>query len=173
MKKTKKDILKKACGKGGPGLSISHGIEKTQKIGNAVSKGITGLKNLGWDAMDKVERGKLAPNEIPMRYQPDIIKKAHLKNFPKVIGKKIVNAHINPVGAIKTGAKWIGGQIKKDNESRAYSGEQMRKAKELEEEKKKILEESLKKQYKAPAVPPVKKYKIPPAEKVDSSKVGK
>ena len=64
--KTKKGIMRAACkGKGGVADDV---------------------KNIGWDAMDKVERGNLKNYEIPMRYQPDFVKDAHFKNFGKNVG---------------------------------------------------------------------------------------
>ena len=108
MKTSKKTILKKACGKGGCG--------KGGPVGDAIKGAVQKAKNVGWDAMDVVERGHIVKDgtrEIPMKYQPQFVKDMHLKALPETIGRKVggavgkaagfaVGAMANPVGtAIK------------------------------------------------------------------------
>ena len=91
---------KEEDGKGGPGFDL---IKKT---GSNLMKG---AKNFGYDALDVIERGKLKPNEIPMKFQPDFVKKEHIAKLPRTLGSKVggavgeglasaVKAIANPVG---------------------------------------------------------------------------
>lgn len=120
--KDKKTIAKEAVKKviyGGKGGPIWDSVKN---VGATVSKS---AKNLGYDTIDKIERGKLAPNEIPMRYQPDFVKESHVKNLPRTIGSKIGGAIgagmgvvaksiINPIDTTVSGIKKYK-KYKKDN----------------------------------------------------------
>jgi hypothetical protein len=95
-----------------------------------------------------------------------------LKEMGKNIKKGLNPGNISISRGIKNGINWVGGQIKKDNESRAFEGQKMGEAVKLEK-KENILRSAInKKQYKAPKSSPKQQYKIPDAMKVDSSKVG-
>ena len=87
-----------------------------------------------------------------------------LKEMGKNIKKGLNPGNISISRGIKKGINWVGGQIEKDNKSREFEGEKMRKEQEGEA-KQNILKNKLDKiKYKAPKVAPAQKYKIPPAE---------
>lgn len=107
MIKTKKSIVKKACGgKGGeyknPGsATISGGIKEVGQ----------GIKNVGWDAVDRITRGKQPEmtNQIPMRYQPSFVKEDYLGRAKSKIANAAKEAVINPIGSAAVG---IGAAVK-------------------------------------------------------------
>lgn len=89
-KLTKKRKEMKGDGSGGCGKADGSGGPGWDKVKSIGKSALGGAKNLGWKAMDVVERGKLAPNEIPMQHQPDFVKKSHLNNFPKVLASRVM-----------------------------------------------------------------------------------
>lgn len=126
MEKSKKSIIKSACksceGKGG------LFADTVKEIPGTIKKGVEGAKNVGWDIMDKVERGKLKSNEIPMRYQPDFVKKMHLKKFPETVGAKVggaigkgvgfaTKALVNPVGTAIGAGRAVGSALKRGGQN--------------------------------------------------------